>query len=259
MVFKHLETQTWRCQPGWQGGDSLSFQQRLWLANALLLLTPPVVTPPPPPPLTWTLPGFSLVTNGLSLVLARAVGLGAPGHPTGQPPWYQARRAQRKGRGMERRMLEWQRELAKCGSAAAGEASPGGGGGPGRCPRAPAPPAERRAGCARGSVSGQRPWSRDEVRPAPLQPTVLLGSCQEGGLPLATGAQRPQGCAVQAASPRPCQGFRRRCQPSVGRPSGHGADGAGVLRLQGLLPLHLFGNPPFNPYQVQLAVKLASR
>lgn len=43
---------------------------------------------------SWTLSGFSLVTN---LVPARAVGLGDPGHPTEQPPWYQARRVQRTG------------------------------------------------------------------------------------------------------------------------------------------------------------------
>lgn len=98
--------------------------------------------------------------------------------------------------------------------------------------------------------------SGDEVKAGTAAPGSL-GSCWEGAglaaeLSVPEAAQCPQHLLVLARGPAAVPVL-------VGRRSGHGADGAGVLRLQGLLPLHLFRNPPFDPDQVQLAVKLAGR
>lgn len=76
--------------------------------------------------------------------------------------------------------------------------------------------------------------------------------------------QRPQGGAVPTAASSILPGdFWSDIPPTwqvtalQQKASRHGADSAGVLSLQHSLSLNFFGNPSFNSYQVQFAVKLA--
>lgn len=69
------------------------------------------------------------------------------------------------------------------------------------------------------------------------------------------GEGRPPGAWVWGSLG---EGVALTVVPRVGEAaSGHGADGAGVVCLQGLLPLQLPVDPPPDPRQVQLPVELA--
>lgn len=175
-----------------------------------------------------------------------------PSGVTEQPPWCQATRSDEGGLGDRH-----QDPGRSCVSEHGGSGVVSGGLGPG-----PATglrgvsPARDGAGAAwpasgPGSACPRRGaaqvsswfWSRDEG---------LVGVLLRGGAASSSGssASLKAGQSQTAASLSPSflgtpeagdDPFRRT------RPSGDGADGAGGLRLQGLLPLDFFGDPPFNP------------
>lgn len=88
-------------------------------------------------------------------------------------------------------------------------------------------------------------------RPSGPALTAVTGSCQ---IPV---RKRPSAQQQSVVIPPPsCPGISGHIPPPTPRggdsppatPSGHGADSAGVLSLQRLLPLNFFGNPSFDSY-----------